>query len=70
MVEVIEVTTEQFNAIEAAWAICSWRDPRRAKELWATAFRGCVAKVIGREPPDEFSLLEIVEQVADQQEKS
>lgn len=54
--EVIEVTPEQFEAIEAAWFLCSWRNPRQAKELWATAFRGCVAEVIGREPPDEFKL--------------
>jgi hypothetical protein len=64
MAEVIEVTPAQFDAIEAAWSICSWRDPRRAKELWATAFRGCVADVIGREPPDEFTLRKVGEQLA------
>lgn len=62
MVEVIDVTPEQFDAIEAAWSICSWRHPQKAKELWSTAFRGCVADVIGREPPDEFTLRKVGEQ--------
>jgi hypothetical protein len=54
--ERIAVTAHQFARIEAAWAICSFGNGRRAAGAWGRSFRECAAEVLGRELPDAFSL--------------
>jgi hypothetical protein len=51
----IKVTQEQFDHIEAAWAICSYGNARKAVGDWSKTFRECVAEVIGHAPADEFT---------------
>jgi hypothetical protein len=54
--ETISVTQQQFDRIEAAWAICSHGNARKAVGGWSKTFRECVAEVIGRDPADTFTL--------------
>jgi hypothetical protein len=58
-IEQLHVTPAQFDAIEAAWDICSFGNSRKATQEWGRAFRQCVAEVIGREPPDAFRLVQV-----------
>ncbi|PEH83778.1 hypothetical protein [Burkholderia gladioli] len=54
--EQIDVTQEQSDRIEAAWAICAYGNGRRIAGAWAKTFRACVQQVIGREVPESFAL--------------
>jgi hypothetical protein len=55
--EQITVTQQQFDRIEAAWAICAYGNGRRTTGAWARTFRECVADVLGYEPADKFALI-------------
>jgi hypothetical protein len=57
MTTAIKVTQEQFDRIEAAWAICAYGNGRRATGEWARSFRDCVRDVLGYEPASIFSLI-------------
>lgn len=54
-VDVVAVTPEQAEQINAAWRICSG-GTRRITGAWVQRFDDSVAAILGFTPPAEFAL--------------
>lgn len=54
-VDVLAVTAEQAEQIEAAWRICSG-GTRKITGAWVKRFDDCVATVLGFAPPAAYRL--------------
>lgn len=54
-VDVLAVTPDQYEQIEAAWRICSG-GTRRVSGPMLALFDSCVAQVLGFVPPTQYAL--------------